>query len=157
MAAKIDDEPTPYQLADDPPPKRRYRPMKGFRASSDREPDEFENPALKRFLGADPFPWALALCVAIWLGLGLATRTEPLIGFVLVAAGLIVCLLSQIWLYVSIFLEDREAGFFSMLSGWYRVFYLYMNPELAWRPSILAGVGLLMAFTGIAMFVLHAR
>jgi hypothetical protein len=131
--------------------------MKGFRASSEREPDEFDRPALRRFFGADPFPWVLAICVLIWLGLGLATKMEPLIGFVLVAVGLLVCLLSQVWLYVSIFQEDAEAGFFSLLSGWYRVFYLYMNPDLAWRPSVLAGVGLLMAFTGIGLFMTGAR
>lgn len=157
MPPKVDDDQTTYQLADEPPPKRRYRPMKGFRASSRREPDEFDRPVLRQFVGSDPFPWVLTFCVLIWIGLGLATKAEPLIGFGLVVVGLLICLLSQVWLYVSIFLEDAEAGFFSLLSGWYRVFYLYMNPDLAWRPSLLAGVGVLMAFTGIGLFIVRAQ
>jgi hypothetical protein len=151
-----DDDPTPYRLADEPLPRQRYRPMRGFRASFEREPDPFDQSALRRFFGTDPFPWALALCTLLWVGLGLATRAEPLIGFALVALGLIVCLASQVWLYLSIFMEDTAAGFMSLLSGWYRVFYLYMNPELAWRPSILAGMGILMAFTGIGLFLTRA-
>ena len=49
----LDDDPTPYRLSKERPPRRRYRPMKGFRASSVRDPDEFDKPALKRFIGAD--------------------------------------------------------------------------------------------------------
>ena len=60
-----------YKLSDEPPPKRKYRPMPGVKASSEREPDEFDQPALKRFLGTDPFPWALAVCVLVWVVLGL--------------------------------------------------------------------------------------
>ena len=55
------------------------------------------------------------------------------------------------------FLDDREAGFMSLLCGWYRVFYLYMNPELAWRPSLLAFVGLLMMMTGGGLGLNHIR
>ena len=69
-----DDAPKPYRLSDDPPPRRRYRPMPGARASSDRDPDAFDEPALKRFFGTDPFPWALALCVLLWVGLALGAR-----------------------------------------------------------------------------------
>ena len=67
----------------------------------------------------------------------------------LILAGIAACVLSQIWLYVSIFMEDREAGILSFVCGWYRLFYLYMNPELAWRPLVLTGVGVLMMLTGI--------
>lgn len=151
-----DDIPDPYRLSNEPVVRPRYRPMKGFRASSEREPDEFEKPALKRFLGSDPFPWALALCVLLWIGLGVATKYEPLFGFVLVLAGLMVCVLSQVWLYVSIFMDDREAGILSLICGWYRLFYLYANPELAWRPSVLAGIGILMMITGCGMFATRA-
>jgi hypothetical protein len=151
------DDLTAYRVADEPPPERRYRPMKGFRASSEREPDEFDKPALKRFLGSDPFPWALALSAVLWIALGLATRAEPLIGLALFFLGLLVCLLSQVWLYVSIFLDDTEAGFLSLLCGWYRLIYLYMNPELTWRPALLALVGILMSITGVAMFIGRAN
>jgi hypothetical protein len=146
-----DDMPEPYRLSNERPTRPRYVRMKGFRASSDRESDEFDKPALKRFLGSDPFPWALALCVLVWIGLGLATRAEPLFGVALILAGLAVCFLSQLWLYISIFMDDREAGILSLISGWYRLFYLYSNPELAWRPSVLAGVGVLMMITGCGM------
>jgi hypothetical protein len=148
-------DPEPYRLSDEPPPKRRYRPMKGFRGSSERDPDEFDQPALKRFLGTDPFPWALALCVLIWVGLGLGARATLVCAVFLGLAGLAVIVLSQLWLYLSIFMEDREAGFLSLISGWYRVFYLYMNPELAWRPSLLALVGLLMMITGFGLGISH--
>ena len=146
-----DDDPTPYRLSDERPPERRYRPMKGFRASSERGPDPFDEPALKRFLGTDPFPWALALCVLLWVGLGLATKVEPAIGFVLFFLGLLVCFLSQLWLYLSIFFDDIQEGFFCLLSGWYRLFYLWANPELTWRPGVLAVVGILMSATGIGL------
>jgi len=145
-----------YQLSDEPPPKRRYRPMPGVKASSEREPDEFDQPALKRFLGADPFPWALALCVLVWVGLGLASRILPAFAGLLILAGIAGCVLSQIWLYVAIFREDMEAGILSMVCGLYRVFYLYMNPELTWRPLILTGVGVLMMSTGVALAVNRA-
>jgi hypothetical protein len=151
-----DDMPEPYRLSSERPTRPRYRRMKGFRASSEREPDEFDKPALKRFLGSDPFPWALALCVLLWVGLGLAARAEPLFGVVLILAGLVVCFLSQVWLYVSIFMDDREAGILSLICGWYRLFYLYANPELVWRPSVLAGVGILMMITGFGMFLTRA-
>lgn len=147
------DDPGAYRLSDEPPPKRRYRAQPGFRASSERDPDEFDQPVLRRFLGTDPFPWALALCVLLWVGLGLGTRVFPPLGLLLFFLGLAVCFLSQVWLYVSIFMDDQEAGIMSMISGWYRVFYLYMNPELSWRPSLLAFVGLAMSVTGIMMFV----
>jgi hypothetical protein len=143
-----------YKLSDEPPPKRRYRPMPGVKASSEREPDEFDKPVLKRFLGADPFPWALAVCVLVWVALGLAaTKINPFFGLVLILAGTAVIFLSQVWLYVSILMEDREAGILSIVCGLYRVFYLYMNPEVAWRPGVLAAVGVFMMVTGFATFV----
>jgi hypothetical protein len=158
MADESEDEALePYRLADEPPPKRRYRPMKGFRASSERDPDEFDKPALKRFLGTDPFPWALALCVLLWVGLGLGNRVTPICSGLLVLAGLAVMFFSQVWLYLSIFMDDMEAGIFSLISGFYRVAYLYMNPELAWRPSLLALVGLLMMITGFGLGISHLR
>jgi hypothetical protein len=50
-------------------------------------------------------------------------------------------------------MEDTEAGLLSLLCGWYRLFYLYLNPELTWRPALLALVGILMAMTGVGMFL----
>src|SRR5438105_10286813 len=91
------DDWTPYGVSKERPPKRRYRPMKGFRASSERDPDEFDKPVLKRFLGTDPFPWALAVSVLLWVGLGSAARQEPFFAFALVVAGLGVAALSQVW------------------------------------------------------------
>jgi hypothetical protein len=140
-----------YKLSDEPPPKRRFRKMPGEKASSEREPDEFDKPMLKRFLGADPFPWALAVCVLLWIGLGLGTRVHVAFGGLLFLAGFAVCFCAQLWLYLSIFLEDREAGIMSLLCGWYRVFYLYMNPELAWRPFVLTAIGVLMIFTSLGL------
>ena len=125
--------------------------MPGEKASSEREPDEFDKPVLKRFLGADPFPWALALCVLLWIGLGLATRVHVAFGGLLFFAGLAICVLAQIWLYLSIFLDDREAGILSLLSGWYRLFYLYMNLELVWRPFVLSAIGVLMMLTSVGL------
>jgi hypothetical protein len=160
MAERDDfDESGPYRLAKDAPPvRRRYRPMPGDKASSERNDDDpYDQPVLKRFMGADPFPWALAMCVLTWVILGLIARHDYWIGLVMVGVGFGVCIGSQIWLYVSIFMDDREAGILSLISGWYRVFYLYMNPELAWRPTLLTLVGALMAFTGIALFVNNAK
>ena len=149
------DKPTPYRLSRDPPPGRRYRPMPGVRASSDREPDDFDRPALRRLFGTDPFPWALALGVLIWIGLGLGARVTPVCALLLGLAGLAVIVLSQVWLYLSIFMDDVEAGIWSLISGWYRVFYLYSNPELAWRPAMLGGVGVLMLLTGAGIGIGH--
>jgi hypothetical protein len=151
MGRRKPPDPGTYGLADDPPPpRRRYRPMPGARASSERPEEE---PALRRFFGLDPFPWVLAICVLVWIGLGLVARQVPPVGFVLVGVGLLVCLLSQVWLYLSIYETDQDSFFWSLLSGWYRLFYLYMNPELVWRPSVLALVGILMALTGIGIFM----
>jgi len=145
-----------YKLSDEQLPKRRYRKMPGEKASSEREPDEFDTPALKRFLGADPFPWALAVCVLLWVGLGLGTRVHMAFGVLLFLAGMAICVLAQIWLYLSIFLDDREAGFLSLLSGWYRLFYLYMNLELVWRPFVLSTIGILMMFTSVGLGLTRA-
>src|SRR5439155_17096900 len=109
------------------------------------------------FFGLVPFPWVLAVCVLIWVWLGLATRVVPLLGFVLLAVGLAVVVLSQVWLYLSIFEDDRDSFLLSLISGWYRIFYLYLNPEIPWRPGLLAGVGILMAITGISMFVMNVN
>jgi hypothetical protein len=156
MAAD-DEEPEPYRLADEPPPKRRYRAMPGVKASSEREPDQFDEPALKRFFGTDPFPWALILCVLIWVGLGLGSRVTPICAGVLVLAGLATVLLSQFWLYLSIFFDDPDYGFLAFISGWYRMFYLYSNPEVVWRPALLSLVGVLMTLTGAALGISHLR
>jgi hypothetical protein len=147
----------PYRLSKDPPPRRRYRPMMGFRGSSERGPDEFDKPALKRFLGTDPFPWAIALSVVAWVGLGLAARSFPICSVFLWTGGLAVVVLSQVWLYLSVFFDDPDGGLWSLFCGWYRTFYLYMNPELAWRPSLLALLGLLMMVTGFGLGISHLR
>jgi hypothetical protein len=143
-----DDAPDPYRLSDERPPRRRYRPMPGVRASSERDADPFDEPALRRFLGTDPFPWALALCVLLWVGLAVGARAWVGCAVLLVLAGFVVIVLSQLWLYLSIFLDDADSGLLALVSGWYRTFYLYSNPELVWRPALLAGIGLLMVLTG---------
>jgi hypothetical protein len=140
-----------YGLSEDPPPKRRYRAMPGVKASSERPPEE---PKLRQFFGLDPFPWVLALCVLVWVGLGMASRVVPQMGLVLMMVGFAVIVLSQAWLYLSIFEDDRDSFFIALISGWYRIFYLYLNPELAWRPGVLAGIGILMVVTGVGMFVM---
>jgi hypothetical protein len=148
MASRKPPGPGTYGLSDEPPPKRRYRPMPGVKASSEREPEE---PALRRFFGLDPFPWVLAICALLWVGLGLATRLVPLVGLALVAVGLAVAFLSQIWLYISIFEDDRESFFLALISGWHRLFGLYLDLSIVWRPAVLALVGLLMAVSGMVL------
>ena len=110
---------------------------------------------LRRFFGTDPFPWALALCVVIWVGLGLGARATPICSGVLVVAGIATIVLCQVWLYLSIFMDDRAAGILSLISDWYCTLYLWANPELSWRPSLLALVGLLMTITGMASGINH--
>ena len=157
MTMPRDDEPEPYRLSDDPPPRRKYRAMPGVRASSEREPDEFDKPVLKRFLGADPFPWALALSVVVWVGLGLGTKAWGGCAALLILAGIATMFLAQLWLCLSIFEDDRAAGIFALVSDWFRSMYLHMYPELAWRPSVLMVVGALMMFTGIGLGVSGLR
>jgi hypothetical protein len=141
------DRPGTYRLSDDPPPRRRYRKMAG--AGTDQPISRYDESALRRFFGYDPFPWALAVCVFLWVALGFAASHWPPMGFVLMLCGFAVCIFSQLWLYLSIFEEDRTAGILSLLSGWYRLFYLYANPELVWRPALIAFIGLLMIVTGV--------
>jgi hypothetical protein len=151
MADSDDEEPTPYHLSDDPPVKPRYVPMKGFRASSERGPDEFDKPVLRRFIGTDPFPWMLATAVGLWVLLGLGARAEPAFGVVLILVGFLVICGAQLWLYLSIFMEDWTDGILSLLFGFYRTMYLYSNVELTWRPGLLTFVGFLMMVTGLAL------
>ena len=146
-----DDTPTPYRLSDEPPPRRKYRRMPGVRASSEREPDEFDQPVLRRFLGVDPFPWVLALSVLLWVGLGLGARAWIGCAGLLVLAGIATVVFSQVWLCLSIFQDDPASGILSLVFGWYRSLYLYLNPEVGWRPTVLAVVGVLMVFTGIGV------
>jgi hypothetical protein len=146
-----DEEATPYRLSDEPPTRPRYIPMKGFRASSERPPDEFDKPVLKRLIGLDPFPWMLATAVGLWILFGIAGRAEPIFAVVLIVLGFLVILAAQIWLYASILLDDLTDGILSLVSGFYRTFYLYSNPELAWRPGLLSFVGFLMMVTGIGV------
>jgi hypothetical protein len=136
-----------YRLSDDPPPKRRYRPMPGTGPSKPPAEDSL----LRRFIGHDPFPWVLAVCVLVWVGLGLGSRSHPELAWALVVAGIVVVVLSEVYLYVSIFEENRASGVFSFLSNWYRLIYLHMNPEIGLRPTVLAIVGLLMCFTGMGL------
>lgn len=147
------DELGTYGLSEQKPVKRRYVPMKGFKGSSERGPDEFDQPVLKRFLGTDPFPWALALCAILWLAFGLAARREPVFSIVLLVTGLVVCVLSQLWLYLSIFMDNKASGVLSLFSGWYRFLYLYTNPDICWRPAVLGVVGFLMSVTGMGMML----
>jgi hypothetical protein len=151
MASRKPPGPGTYGLSDEPPPKRRYRPMPGVKASSERPPEE---PKLRQFFGLDPFPWVLAVCVLVWVGLGLASRLVPAVGLVLMMVGFAVIVLSQMWLYLSIFEDDQDSFWLSLISGWYRIFYLYLNPEIAWRPGVLAGIGILMVVTGVGMYVM---
>jgi hypothetical protein len=147
-----DDMPEPYRLSNVPPTRPHYVRMKGFRASSERESDEFDKPALKRFLGSDPFPWALALCVLVWIGLGLATRAEPQFGLALIGSGLLICLLAQVWIYVSLAQEDPVGAAISVFSSWYRTFMMYTYADVIWKPMLLTLIGVLMVFTGAGMF-----
>lgn len=147
-----DDMPDPYRLSNEPVVRPRYRPMKGFRASSERGPDEYDKPAFKRFFGNDPFPWALALCVVLWVGLGLATRIEPLFGLALIGAGLMMCALCQVWIIVLLIQEDKVGGAISIFSSWCRSYLLYINADLVWKPMVVTFIALLMVLTGAGMF-----
>ena len=124
--------------------------MRGFRASSERDPDEFDKPVLKRFLGTDPFPWILALAVLLWVSLGLAARHEPVFGGILVLAGIAICFLAHLWLFLSILL-DGDGGFSAVLSTWMWTFCTYRYAEVIWRPGLLTFVGVMMMFTGMGM------
>lgn len=161
MAESDDEPPEPYRLSDEPPPGRRYRPMPGVRASSARGPDKFDKPALRRFLGTDPFPWALALCVVIWVGLGLGNRSWAGCSVVLGFAGMAVIGLSLLWLYLSLFFDDPRDGAVGLISRWYQTLYvrtyLYNYPEVAWRPGLLAFVGFLMTVTAFGLGISHLR
>jgi len=146
-----------YGLSDESKPKRRYRAMPGVKASSERGPDEFDQPVLKRFLGQDPFPWALAICVLMWIALGLAaSRVHPAFAGLLFLFGMAVMVLAQVWLYVSIFLDDLQEGILAFVFGMYRVMYLYTNIDLVVRPLILTVIGLLMIITSGAIMANHA-
>ena len=91
------------------------------------------------------------------VGLGLGTRAWVGCAVLLVLAGFAVMILSQLWLYLSIFLEDADSGLLALVSGWYRTFYLYTNPELVWRPAALAIAGLLMMMTGVVVGIGQLR
>ena len=68
------------------------------------------------------------------------------------AVGAMVMVLSQVWLFMSIWEDDQDSFILSLISGWYRIFYLYSNPELTWRPGLLALVGFLMMGSGLILF-----
>ena len=94
---------------------------------------------------------ALALCVLLCVGLGLGARAWVGCAVLLILAGFGVMVLSQLWLYLSIFLDDADSGLLALVSGWYRTFYLYSNPELVWRPAVLTLAGLVMIMTGFVV------
>ena len=150
----MNDDPVTYRLSDDEPPPRRRRYVSP--PGAERVAAEFDEPEpspLGRFAGLDPLPFILALVAVLWVGLGLATGVWPWMGLVLAGAGLLVCLASKVYLYWLIFTEDERHGWFSLFSGWYRLIYLHQNPELTWRPAIVAVCGLLMILTGVALFL----
>jgi hypothetical protein len=147
-----DDIPEPYRLSNEPPTRPRYVRMKGFRASSERDPDEFDKPALKRFFGSDPFPWALAASVLLWIGLGLAAQAEPLFGLALIGTGMLFCLLAQVWIYLSLAQEDPVGAAISVFSNMYRTFMMYTYADVIWKPMVLTLIGVLMVLTGAGLF-----
>jgi len=142
-----------YRLSDEEPPKRRHVPLPPQFDDEDAEPEP--ESLLARIMARDPFPWMLGASVLIWVGLGLASRKWPPLAFVLIAAGTVVFTLGQVYLYVLIYLESPQDALLSFLSGWYRQFYLWQNPELALKPVLLSGVGILMIVTG--SFAPHYR
>lgn len=145
-----------YGLA--PPDKQkepRYRPMRGFRASSNIGKEGPPPSPLARLIGDDPFPWLICLSVIVWVALGIAGKYSMIFAIALGAMGLFVCFLAQVYLYLSIWESDRGSLLWCLLSDWYRLFYLYSNPEVAWRPTLVAIVGLFMVFTSGALIMMH--
>lgn len=151
--AKDDSNPGTYGVSKEKPAKRRFIPQPGFQASTPRVKDKFDEPLWKRFIGDDLFPWALALCTVLWISLGLAARRDPMFATALVGVGLIACVLGQVWLYLAIFQENATSGVLSLLSSWYRFFYLHLHPEIGWRPKLISAMGLLMAATGVGILM----
>ena len=103
------------------------------------------------------FGFRIWLRLRLWIGLGLGARVSPVCSGLLVVAGIATIVLSQVWLYLSIYTDDRASGILSLISDWYCTIYLWANPEVAWRPSLLALVGLLMTITGMALGINHFR
>jgi hypothetical protein len=151
----VPDDERVFRLRDDRPARRpRYVPPPGFDLHAD-EPDESPR---RSFPGSfDPFFILLGIAAVFWLGLGLATARWAWMGLVLAAVGLLVCLVSKLYLSLLIFQEDREAGIWSLVSKWYQVWYLHQNVELTVRPMIVGVVGLLMIATGVLLFLARAK
>jgi hypothetical protein len=148
----MEDNPGVYRLSgEEPPRRRRYIPPPG----ADPVPDETDDRAgsFDRSMAFDPFPVILIVAVVVWIGLGLATRAWPWAGLILAAVGLLVCLVSKVYLYLLILREDPRHGWLSVVSKWHRLLYLYQNPELTWRPMVVAGCGLLMILTGVFLLL----
>ncbi len=145
-----------YRLADDPPPKRRPVPIR-----SDSPADEFEpvqHSLFSRVMGANPFPILIGVVVLTWVGLGLLAMKWPVVGLVLVAAGLLTVFVGKVYLHALIFHEGgTRHGLLSVFSDWYRLFYLHGNIELTLKPNIVMGCGLLMALTGLFTFLSSMR
>lgn len=144
------DDKTTYGLADEPPPERRYVAQPGFKASRSR-PEQDDTPAWRKLLAGDIFLWLYAACAVIWVTFGLMARRDPAWAYALMAAGFGVVAICAVWKILSIFAESPAAGMLSMLSGWYQAIYLRLNPEVAWRPRLLALVGVLMVMTGFGL------
>jgi hypothetical protein len=143
-----------YALSDDDAPRPRYEPP----AESDADaPARRDDPFWVRLMEWDPFPLLMFVVVVLWVGLGLAARRWPAAGLGLAGAGLLVCLLGQLYLYALIFRDDPQHALLSFVSKWYRLVYLHFNIELTLRPTIVTGCGVLMVLTGVFVFLNNAK
>jgi hypothetical protein len=150
------DESGTYGLATDDKPRGRYvppeaRPERKARRRTRREP------FFTRVMQWDPFPAIMLVSVLLWLALGLFARKWPPMGLVLCGAGLIVCLVGQIYLYALIFQDGYEHGILAFFFDWYRLIYLHFNIELTLKPTIISLTGLFMSLTGIFVFINNAK
>lgn len=145
------DVPEPYELKDDEPPRSVSFP--GKKRSRIRK--HHRDPFLIRLMDWDPFPPIMISAVIAWIGLGLGSRHWPWMSFVLTAVGFFVVVLGQVYQFALIFRDDTTHGIFSMLSGWYRAFYLQANQELTWKPIVISICGLMMILTGTFGWLSH--
>jgi hypothetical protein len=153
----MSDDPGTYSFSDRPPPKRKFvpRPRRRF------DPDDGDEPAGDR---SDPwwaFDWfwpALLVAGILWVGLGLPAMKWHWVGLGLVAAGLAVIAFGQFYLYMTIREQDGwETAMLAYLFSWHRLLYLHQNIELTLKPNVLSLVGVLMAVTGIGLFLIGLR
>jgi hypothetical protein len=151
----MSDDPNTYSFADPPPPKRRFvpRPKRRFDDDDDSPPERSEP-----WWSFDWFWPALLVALGLWIGLGLLTMKWPRMGIGLVVAGLAVAAFGQFYLYMLIREQDGwEQALLAYLFSWHRFLYLHQNIEMTLKPNVLSGIGLLMTFTGIGLFLVGLR